>query len=53
MKREIIEAVQEYYDVSHCDAIKIINLRVACGEFDELLRDLREENFYIGSDVNV
>lgn len=53
MKREIIEAVMEYYDVSQCDAIKIINLRIACGEFNELLRDLSEENFYIGSDANV
>ena len=53
MKREIIEAVQEFYGVSQSDAIKIINLRIACGEYDELLRDLREENFYIGSDVNV
>ena len=43
MMNDIIEEVMEYYSVNRIEATKIINLRRACGEFDELLRDIREE----------
>lgn len=41
--KNIIEEVMEYYQVNKIEAIRIINLRRACGEYDELLRDIREE----------
>ena len=41
----IVNQVMEYYQVNNKDAIKIINLRRSCGEYDELLRDMEEENY--------
>ena len=43
MRNDIIEEVMNYYEVNRIEAIRIINLRSACGEYDELLRDIREE----------
>ena len=45
--KNIIQAVMEYYQVNRIEAIRIINLRKACGEYDELIRDLREEEIYV------
>lgn len=45
--KNIIQAVMEYYQVNRTDAIRIISLRQECGEYDELLRDLREEEEYV------
>lgn len=41
----VIDKVMEYYQVNNKEAIKIINLRRSCGEYDELLRDMEEENY--------
>lgn len=43
MRNELIEAVMKYYSIDYKKAIQIIYLRQACGEFDELIRELREE----------
>jgi hypothetical protein len=45
--KNIIQAVMEYYQVNRIDAIRIINLRKDCGEYDELIRDLIEEGEYV------
>jgi uncharacterized DUF497 family protein len=47
MKNDIIQAVMEFYSINRIEAIRIISLRKACGEYDELLRDLREEEEYV------
>jgi hypothetical protein len=43
MRDDIIEAVMEYYSTNRIKAMQIINLRCACGELDELIKDMREE----------
>ena len=45
--KNIIQMVMEYYQVNRIDAITIINLRKDCGEYDELIRDLVEEEGYV------
>jgi hypothetical protein len=47
MKNEIIQAVMEYYSTNRIEAIRIIKLRQSCGEYDELIRDLREEELNV------
>jgi hypothetical protein len=39
----VIDKVMEYYQVNIQEAINIIKLRRSCGEYDELLRDMKEE----------
>jgi hypothetical protein len=41
----VIDKVMEYYQVNEKQAKQIINLRRSCGEYDELLRDMEEENY--------
>lgn len=47
MMNDIIEQVMEYYKVNKVEAMRIISLRQRCGEYDELLMDLREEREYV------